>query len=545
MRFRGTFFYELITIRYVKTAIVLFGCILIAITWLFFFFHMQREQEMEIDHSKESVTNFARAFQEHTLRTLKGADQVALFIKYQYERDDGASDIFSNDISGAGLAIEPYILISIADENGDVNISNQKPFVAYNIGDSEHFDVHKSVDTGEAFISRPVLNSSSGKWSIHMTRRINKPDNSFGGVVIVSLDSFYFANFYNQINLGKDSAIGLVGYDGIVRAWQSNQQSSVGQDMKYTNSQLMKELAEKDAGQYKATSPMDGVKRIYSYYSLTDYQMAVTVGLSESEILAEFYHNQQVHFIAALLLNFAIVVFCIMLMRMKRFELEFARLERLNLIGEMAAGIGHEVRNPMTTVRGFLQVLSSKTTDSTDKEYFSLMIEEIDRANSIITEYLALSKDRVVEKKIINLNEIITRLLPLIKADAMMQDKYVIFSAGELPELLLDEKQIHQLIFNLVRNGLEAMPSGGKLTIRTFIESSEVVMAIQDEGRGIEHHLLDKIGTPFFTTKDNGTGLGLAVCYSIAARHNARIKLETNSSGTTFFIRFKDVKIKG
>lgn len=454
-------------------------------------------------------------------------------------------DIVPNDISGAGVAIEPYILVSIADENGDLIISNQKPFMFANIGDREHFEVHKAVDTGEPFISKPVLKRSSGKWSIQMTRRINKPDGSFGGVVIISLDPFYFTNFYNQINLGKDSAIGLVGYDGIVRAWQSNQQSSMGQDVKYANGQLMKELAAKDSGQYSAISPVDGVKRIYSYHSLPDYHMAVTVGLSESRILADFYQSQKAHFIAVFLLDFFIVVFCIMLIKMKRFELELVRFERLNLIGEMAAGIGHEVRNPMTTVRGFLQLLSSKKKYSTDKEHLNLMIEEIDRANLIITEYLNLSKDRIVEKTSIDLNEIIARLLPLIEADAIMQDKHVVFIGQKIPPILLDEKQINQLILNLVRNGMEAMSAGGKLTIRTFSENSEVIMAIQDEGKGIERHLLDKIGTPFFTTKDNGTGLGLAACYSIAARHNAKIKLETTSSGTTFFIRFKDVKIKG
>jgi len=126
----------------------------------------------------------------------------------------------------------------------------------------------------------------------------------------------------------------------------------------------------------------------------------------------------------------------------------------------------------------------------------------------------------------------------------VLQAKHVNFSVGELPQLLLDEKQIHQLILNLVRNGLEAMPPGSKLMIRTFIDNAEIVMAIQDEGKGIDPHLLDKIGTPFFTTKNNGTGLGLAICHSIAARHHARITLETTLSGTTFSVRFKNVRIK-
>ena len=223
----------------------------------------------------------------------------------------------------------------------------------------------------------------------------------------------------------------------------------------------------------------------------------------------------------------------------KEFEKEMARLDRLNLIGEMAAGIGHEIRNPMTTVRGFLQILGEKEECAKYKEYFDLMIDELDRANSIITEFLKLAKNKTLDKKLINLNDEIKILLPLIQSDAMKSDKYIVLELEVIPDLLLDEKEIRQVIFNLVRNGLEASPTGSVLTIRTFSDGDDVVLAIQDSGKGISPDVLERIGTPFFTTKDNGTGLGLAVCYSIAARHNAKIEIETGVNGTTFFIRLK------
>lgn len=223
----------------------------------------------------------------------------------------------------------------------------------------------------------------------------------------------------------------------------------------------------------------------------------------------------------------------------KEFEKEMARLDRLNLIGEMAAGIGHEIRNPMTTVRGFLQILGEKGECAKHKEYFDLMIDELDRANSIITEFLKLAKNKTLDKRIINLNDEIKILLPLIQSDAMKSDKYIVLELEGIPDLLLDEKEIRQVIFNLVRNGLEASPTGSVLTIRTFSDGDDVVLAIQDSGKGISPDVLERIGTPFFTTKDNGTGLGLAVCYSIAARHNAKIEIETGLNGTTFFIRLE------
>ncbi len=125
-----------------------------------------------------------------------------------------------------------------------------------------------------------------------------------------------------------------------------------------------------------------------------------------------------------------------------------------------------------------------------------------------------------------------------LTADGLITDKYIEIEPGDIPDLALDEKEIRQLILNLVRNGLEAMPPGGKLTIKTLRDNNKVILAVQDQGKGIESDVLERIGTPFFSTKDNGTGLGLAVCFSIANRHNATIKIETSHCGTTFFVVF-------
>lgn len=224
---------------------------------------------------------------------------------------------------------------------------------------------------------------------------------------------------------------------------------------------------------------------------------------------------------------------------LKRYQKEIERLGRLTLIGEMSASISHEIRNPMTTVRGFLQLLKDKDRYAQDKEYMDLMIDELDRANSIITEFLSLSKNRSVELKKRSLNHKLRSIFPLLHADALKQGKNIKLVLGDIPHVNIDKNEIHQLIHNLVRNGLEAMPQGGLLTIKTYQEDDSAVLAVEDQGRGISPEVLEKIGTPFFTTKDTGTGLGLAVCYSIAARHKARIGIETGAEGTTFFVRFK------
>lgn len=226
----------------------------------------------------------------------------------------------------------------------------------------------------------------------------------------------------------------------------------------------------------------------------------------------------------------------------KKMEQQLYRLENLNTIGKLAAGISHEIRNPLTTIRGFLQMLSNKKEYATDKNIFHLMISELDRANSIITEFLSLSRNKPSELKMQSLNNIIETLAPLLQADALEMNKYIAFQLSDIPDLPLNDKEIRQVILNLVRNGLEAMESKGKITICTRVEDRQVILSISDEGPGIPADLLDKIGTPFFTTKENGTGLGLAICYSIIERHNGKIEIDTGSNGTTFSIVFPHPK---
>ena len=298
-------------LRNIGTGIVLFGMVLLCFIWIGLYYKIGSERQMELDNAAKETSNFARTFEEHTLRTIKSVDQTALFLKYLYEKEGQAIDIPQNIHEGR-LANQPVVLMGVIDENGDLIASSQVPFVSSNIKDREHFQVHKEIDTGQLFISKPVLGRSSGKWSIQMSRRINKTDGSFGGVVVVAVDPFYFAEFYKQVDLGKNSSITLIGRDGIVRARRSEGNTGAGQSL--NNSMLMVKLSISDTGYYTAKSPIDGISRIYSFRALADYPLIVLVGVDEKVVWKNLNQRIALYYLVAGMATVVILSFIIVLL---------------------------------------------------------------------------------------------------------------------------------------------------------------------------------------------------------------------------------------
>lgn len=215
---------------------------------------------------------------------------------------------------------------------------------------------------------------------------------------------------------------------------------------------------------------------------------------------------------------------------------ELGRINRLDLVGEMAASVAHEIRNPMTSVQGFLQ-FAQKKCDTKIAEYMDTALEELAHANQIIDDFLALAKNRFVEKSPEDINEIIGRLEPIIYADCMKKGIVLDLNLKKLPPVLVSTKEIKQLILNLTRNAMDAMDKNGCLVMCTDNDDYFVSVTIADNGKGIALEELESIFEPFYTTKDNGTGLGLVVCQSIIEHHGGTIKVDSKvGTGTVVTI---------
>jgi len=221
-----------------------------------------------------------------------------------------------------------------------------------------------------------------------------------------------------------------------------------------------------------------------------------------------------------------------------RYQKELIKLEHLNILGQMSASVAHEIRNPLQTVKGFLQFLQLKKGVLPYHNFFILMIDELNRANQIITEFLSLSRTKPTNLELHDINDIIHSILPLMEAQALEEDKIIEVELKSVIKTMLDGDEIKQVILNLVKNGFEATGAKGIIKLITESDHMTVKLIVCDRGQGIPYELQDNIGLPFFTTKKDGTGLGLSMSLSILERHKAKMNFVSDENGTTFYIDF-------
>lgn len=212
--------------------------------------------------------------------------------------------------------------------------------------------------------------------------------------------------------------------------------------------------------------------------------------------------------------------------------------DKLSAIGQLAAGIAHEIRNPLTSLRGFIQLLDA-SVGGAQRNYCQIMLSELDRINLIVSELLVLAKPQAVRFQPKDLSELIRNVLSLLESQANLKNIQMHASIDEqLPLISCEENQIKQVLLNLCKNAMEALPDGGEIYVKGQQVSAEhIQISIRDNGCGIDPERIPRLGEPFYTTKENGTGLGLMVSQRILEDHGGSLQIESErQKGTTVSI---------
>jgi signal transduction histidine kinase len=235
--------------------------------------------------------------------------------------------------------------------------------------------------------------------------------------------------------------------------------------------------------------------------------------------------------------------------RLKESQEQLLHAEKLTSLGQLAASVAHEINNPLAGVLTYTKLLAKKIAGDTLRkeealDYLSKMESEVNRCSRIIRNLLDFSRQTEPRLKLVDINQVLEQVLAMVGHQAQIQKVEVVkeFSSS-LPEVMADFDQLQQVFTNLTLNAIQAMSGGGKLTLRTSMENSQVKIDVQDTGSGISKENLSKLFTPFFTTKEKGkgVGLGLAVVQRIIERHKGRIQVQSEEGkGTTFSIYLGD-----
>ncbi len=222
----------------------------------------------------------------------------------------------------------------------------------------------------------------------------------------------------------------------------------------------------------------------------------------------------------------------------RELEEQLRKSDTLNVVGELAAGIAHEIRNPMTALKGFIQLLEGSVKDDFSM-YFNVITSELSRIESIITEFLILARPQAIKFSKKDLGIIMKETTELLSAQAILVNVQMILEIEDnLPLIYCEPNQLKQVFINVLKNAIEVMPKGGQIDVKIKQKNEDnLFVSITDRGSGISEDKIKRLGQPFYTTKERGTGLGLMVSYKIIEEHQGQVDVESEEGkGTTFHI---------
>ncbi|MEH7522222.1 PAS domain S-box protein [Bacillus sp. JJ1503] len=220
----------------------------------------------------------------------------------------------------------------------------------------------------------------------------------------------------------------------------------------------------------------------------------------------------------------------------REMEEQLSKSEKLSVVGQLAAGVAHEIRNPITSIKGFIQLLEEGIMK---KEFFEVISKEFKQVEEILEEFINLAKPKEIQLEKVNIKTILKEVETLLKPEANLKNAEIFQEYKQnLPQIMCDTNQIKQVFINIIKNSIEAIPKNGFVEIQGSIEGKNVLIKIIDNGIGVSEERVQKLGEPFYSNKEKGTGLGLMICFRIVREHNGSIKVKSKENeGTTVEVR--------
>ncbi|WP_426074423.1 ATP-binding protein [Janthinobacterium sp. DSP2-3-3] len=530
-----------------RALLSLFMAVLLAGLWSITMLQLQRARDAAITDAGRDARSMARVFDEHAIRTIAAADQAVTYLRSRYQALDKHLDIVA-DLQ-QGLNPGPlYNLFTIVDEQGDTVLSS-RPFKPTNLADREHIRVHMQRDSGELYISKPVLGRVSKKWSIQMTRRINHADGRFKGVVVVSMDPYYFTRLYDEVDLGDNSSLTLVGSDGVVRARRVGAVNTIGQDL--GGSKIFALMQGNSRGSFTERSPVDGTLRIYAFEKLANYPLYMLVGLDRDTVLADYVSRRnQVLLMAAVTSALIVLSWAALVLLIGRLVDSRARaIAASEAKSRFLSNMSHELRTPLNGILGFSELLLEQLREPEQAAYAQTIQDSGRQLLAMVEaamELSALENDQVrLESAAVPLDQLLTLALAPHRQRAAHKGLLLASHIAPATPLSIDCDRVRLVrVLDILLDNAIRYTSAGRVDVHVMLGGADLQIEVRDTGIGIAQAQQAEIFDKFSQADDSpsrahdGAGMGLAIARQLVTLMGGGIGVESAPGhGAAFRLR--------
>ncbi|MPL63525.1 Adaptive-response sensory-kinase SasA [bioreactor metagenome] len=496
-------------------------------------------------------------YEQHISDTRNRATVIAHYIELRLDNRLTALGLLAGDPEIVGLDADQMITelqravrelgffnIVIFDRNGNF-ITEASP--EFHIG-----QVYDWASFNKALEGRPNISNRivyDGLETAYVSLRVPIVDDR-GTVTAVMVAGMPIKQISDMVNQSVGQS--LLRYDEYVFIMDSNLHYVMHPRLNemYPEEQIMKgahsELFIDEGGHRMENSVLDKTEKLYSSTPIEHANWRVIIAAPVSSVYLSMV-KRSIHDMISFTLLLIIIALCYRVLKQKQAEklaLENFQLERWSCASQMAASVAHEIRNPLTSIKGFIQLIMRKPNQPAPQSYLEIIASEIERIDKLVSEFQMLSRPiKPAQFVLVDIISMVHDVVMLMEGQ-VLNKKVKLNLDDQLDDKQLinfqvqgDQAQLKQVVINIMRNAIDAVDEQGHIEV-TLTQCSEMIaIEIKDDGVGIPEEVLLKIGTPFYTTKPNGTGLGLSVCFNILESHGGKLEIRSKVGvGTTFTI---------
>ncbi|WP_262268421.1 hybrid sensor histidine kinase/response regulator [Microvirga yunnanensis] len=505
---------------------------------------------------EEDARNLADVLAEQTERTFQAVDFTLVGIRDALAAAPGmpGNDARLRETLKQRLKDLPYVrALYVIGPDGFIAHDTDYPSTPrVSLADRPYYKAHQQDPALGLHVEQPLRSRSVGVWFVSFSRRINRPDGSFGGIVVAAVEPRYFERFYRGLSVGEEGFIALLLRNGTLLARSPAAEEAIGKSFAAVEP-LNTHLSRSPQGIFWGTSPIDGMTRVIGYRALDTVPAVVNVGLARQTVLRPWReHAVVVSISAAILLGLTGALIVLVQKGRRREQAEQARLsqaQRLEGLGRIAGGIAHDLGNTIRIMQSTFRLLRPSLADRPDA---LSLVKDADQtlkgATAMIEHLLAFARRQELRPEITVIDQRIEGFAPILRQAVGPRITLDLRLSAMGHAARLDPVQLEATLLNLVLNARDAMPDGGTIIVETTgidrpsdpggrraydADRRWVQVTVTDPGIGMPPAVLERAFDPFFTTKGHGNGLGLSQVLGFVQQSSGDVELESREGRGT------------